>query len=221
MNKMLKYDSASQLTSQLWIIKSHSCPKRHHWQMPNLKHIPLKTISFSRQSFIPGSLGWGPWRGRSHSIRWSWVLRSAGRSTGTQCASLCLPSPLGAGHVCLQRHTICEQLILFTQHAFVYSQNKGRKSGEVATDSVLRWCWSATWHLISVCWLLWCAAMSCWPCQPVSQSPQSPQGTGLAHLGTQRQESVHGFLSLKCCWNRWLTITHPKVCWHYSSGDGR
>lgn len=117
-------------------------------------------------------------------------------------------------------HTIGKQLMLFTQHVFVPSQNKDRKSVEVDTDSVLHWCWSATWPLASVCWLLWCAAMSCWPCQPVSQSPQSPRGTGLAHLGTRRQDSAHDFLPLKCYWNKRVD-THPKVCWHYSSGDGR
>lgn len=53
--------------------------------------------------FIPGSLGWGPGWGRSHSVQWSWVLRIAGQSTGTQCASLCSPSPLEAAHVYLQQ----------------------------------------------------------------------------------------------------------------------
>lgn len=62
----------------------------------------------------------------------------------------------------------------------------------INTNSALHWCLSATWPLTSACWILWVAAMSCWPYLPASLNPRSPRGTGLAHLRTERQDSVRG-----------------------------
>lgn len=73
--------------------------------------------------------------------------------------------------------------ILLVSHCLWRGWNKGERTEEADTDSVLHWCWSAPWSLAFVCRLLWSAAMSCWPCQLVSPSPRSQQGTGLALLG--------------------------------------
>lgn len=163
-------------------------------------------------SFILESPGWGPGWGCSHSAQWSWVLRSAGRSTGKQCVLLCSPSPLVAGHVYLQQ--ACDILFvnnwLSAYSVFVISlqnENNKKKSNEVNTNSALHWCWSAPWPLTSVCWLPWSAAMSCSPCQPVSLSQPSPQGTGLAHLRAGRQDSEQDLWTVaqlhSCSFNRW------------------
>lgn len=164
-------------------IRSHSCPPKKH------------TVRFT-ESFIPESPGWGPGRGHSHSARWSWDPGSAGRSTGTQCVSLWSQSPLVEGHVYLQQtfdmpfvnNWLCSHSVCVNVCSMLHGRAEKRYKNN--TNLLLHWCWSATWPLTSVCWLLWHAAMSCSLCQPASWSPPSPQGTDLAHLATGRQDSV-------------------------------
>lgn len=146
--------------------------------------MPLETGS--QGSLLPESPGLDPGWGHNHSARWSWVLRSAGRSTGTQCVLLWSLSPQVAGHVYLQQTldtlivntSLCHTTCVFDH----LTKTKAKYRNVMNTDSVLRWCWSAPWPLTSVCCPLGYAAMSCWLCQPALQNPLFPQGTGLAHL---------------------------------------
>lgn len=171
----------------------------------------LHRLVFSESS-VPESLGWGPGLGRSHNAQWSWVLRSAGRSTEIRCASPCPLSPPAAGRVYLWQTSDVKQDSL-----------PAACLCDELTYSALHWCWSAPWSLTSVRFPLWCAAMSCWPYQPVSQSPPSPPGTGLERLETGRKVSGANSFFLFChaaLAGEW-TEAHPKVCLHYSSVNGQ
>ena len=119
---------------------------------------------------------------------------------------------------CNPRHTYCVRSTDSVRAVHVCDQ--------INTNSVLHWCWSATWPLTSGCWLPWPSATSCWPYQPVWQSPPSPRETGLAQLGKERRDSAPSccfFLQTSSFRKRAgePTHTYPKVCWHYSSVDGR
>lgn len=94
--------------------------------------------------------------------------------------------------------TLSAQLTLFMHNVVT--------KWEIHTNSVLRWCWSAPWPLISARWLLWGAATSCWLCRPASQSRWSPRGRDWAHLETDKRDSK---TLDSCSFCRWADIHSP------------